>query len=372
MKKRQIFATLALVEGLLEKGYLVRLFTLKQMQAGQLPAGAPIHPMYNHYKKKLTEKIKRCLFLWNGHKRYLNMDPAVDAIPPVSGIGMTFWMKHIHAKTVISTRESLHFFLQEATSEMIKNRLYFFHTSSNLIETLFPGVIEKLNSLGLNKVLFVTEKNRLQLKKICGFNNYESYCVLGNAVSSARSIDYNEIVSIEKTERKTGIYLLRINHERARDIQHLVAFGEYVKRNNIEDIKIDVYGDGDYVEQFTNQLLDSELDDIIGYCGAITDIKSAIARYDFAIDFSENQSFGMVYIESILNGKMIFCRHNEGSDEVLKDIPQCFFKSNEELIEKIRQLDDVSQEMLRNNYTVISRVYSRKAIATKFVAFMED
>ena len=165
---------------------------------------------------------------------------------------------------------------------------------------------------------------------------------------------------------------MRINHERARDIQHLVAFGEYVKRNNIEDIKIDVYGDGDYVEQFTNQLLDSELDDIIGYCGAITDIKSAIARYDFAIDFSENQSFGLVYIESILNGKMIFCRHNEGSDEVLKDIPQCFFKSNEELIEKIRQLDDVSQEMLRNNYTVISRVYSRKAIATKFVAFMED
>ena len=362
-----VFATNALVEGLLEKGYSVRLFTLKRMQGGQLPAGAQVHPMYNHYKKKLSEKLKRVLFLWDGHKRYLKMDPAVDAIPPVSGVGMTFWMKHIHAKTVVSTRESLHFFLNEATSKFIKNKLYFFHTSSDLVDKLFPGAMEKMSRLNIEKALFVTEKNRQQLFEKYGLNNYGEYCVLGNSLSSVRSINRAEISPIADRIIREGLYLLRINHERADDIERVIEFGTYLQSNKIDNIIINVYGTGDYVEKFVDKLLEYELEEIIRYCGSTNDLKGTMKTHDFVVDFSNHQSFGMIYIESILNGKMVFCMHNEGSDEVLQDIPECFYNSYQELIEKVNELGEMELSTLEKNYDIISQKYSRAAIAEKFI-----
>ena len=52
-------------------------------------------------------------------------------------------------------------------------------------------------------------------------------------------------------------------------------------------------------------------------------LKSTVKNHDAVVDFTLNHSFGMPYIEAILNGKMVYCTENTGSREVLNgnDLP---------------------------------------------------
>lgn len=362
-----VYATKALAEGLLEKGYMLRMFTCKQMKAWNHPAGAPMHPMYFHYKRHLIDRIKVKAIRGKWHYGYLKNDPALSAMPPISGLGMKYWMKKMHANTVVSTRESLHLFLEEAKSSFIKNKVYFFHSASNWVDSLFPSVMERLSELRLDKVVFVTETNRNNILEKYSLTNYQKSCVLGNAIDSTRCIVESDISPIGKKESLCFCALLRINSERAPDIDRMFQFAQYLKKMGADDISIDVYGDGDYKKQFVELLKSKELGSYIYYRGQNPNVRSILQTHDGAIDFSVNQSFGMVYIETILNGRMVFCRHNEGSDEVLAEMPECFYETDKELLEKLYLVKNESVESLRKRYDIIQRKYSRKVVSDRFV-----
>lgn len=365
-----VFATKALAEGLAEKGYAVRMFTCKQMNNWQFPAGVPMHPMYFHYRRRLIDKIKVKAIRNKKHYRYLANDPARAAMPPISGLGMTYWMKHIHANTVVSTRESLHFFLHEAASPMIKNKVYFFHTTAQMVDGLFPGCMQQLNEMNLSKVVFVTERNKNALEEQFGFKNYQQSCILGNSLDSSRSIERDQIEAIEMKDEYRFCTLLRISKERADDIERMIQFAVYLKEQHATNMCIDVYGAGDYVDMLRYRIEDMEVEDYIRYCGVANNVCKVYKEHDAAIDFSAKQSFGMIYIEAILNGKMVYCRHNEGSDEVLQGVPESFFETDAELLGKLQHITEQTVDMLQERYDRISERYSRKAIADRFEAFI--
>lgn len=79
----------------------------------------------------------------------------------------------------------------------------------------------------------------------------------------------------------------------------------------------------------------------------------------------------MPYIEAVLNGKMVFCTDNTGSREVLANVDGCVYKSYEDLLDKIEQFSDITDEKLLENYDEISKVYSRKVLANKFIGFID-
>lgn len=53
----------------------------------------------------------------------------------------------------------------------------------------------------------------------------------------------------------------------------------------------------------------------------------------------------MIYLEGILNSKMIFCKRNEGAKEVLDGI-DAFYDNYDELKDKILNLNNISKEEL--------------------------
>lgn len=367
-----VFATRALAEGLAEKGYVVRMFTCKQMNEWRFPAGVPMHPMYCRFQRRLIDLIKAKAIRGKRHYRYLLSDPACAAMPPISGLGMTYWMKNIHANTVVSTRESLHFFLNEATSPLINNKIYFFHTTAKLVDELFPGCIQKLNEMELSKVVFVTEGNKKALEQQFGFKNYQQACVLGNSVDSARSIERTQIQTVGEKEKYSFCTLLRVSKEREADIRRMIQFAAYLKEQQVTNMHIDVYGGGDYVNALKKQIADAGVANYVEYCGVEKDVSKVYREHDAAIDFSEKQSFGMVYIEAILNGSMVYCRHNEGADEVLRNMPECFYETDAELLDKLQHVADQTIEMLQERYDKISNRYSRNVIANRFEEFIEQ
>lgn len=109
--------------------------------------------------------------------------------------------------------------------------------------------------------------------------------MLGNTLESSRSVAREDIGAEEEDDNKKkvdepqrdyflGMYLLRISHEREADINNLIGFAKYLKEQNVDDIVIDVYGTGDYLNEFLDKIFDNEVEDYICYCGETSNPKN--------------------------------------------------------------------------------------------------
>lgn len=368
-----VFATRSLAEAFLEKGYLVQLLSLKKNQKPQnMPCALNLYTLYDANRRSVLNLFKRHFYRRKKLFSYLKYDKDIVNLKPYAGFKLTKWLETTNSETVISTRESLHLFLNDAASASIKNKIYFFHCPVEIFESVFPNILGELNKCDINKAVFVTETNRQKFIEDLNFTNYKQHIVLGNCLESSRSVARDEIMPVEEKEVYRGIYLLRVSQDRKTDIDNLIGYGKYLRDNNIDRIRIDVYGTGDYVDAFIDTLVDEDLTDYICYNGSTPNGPAKIREHDAVVDFSLNHSFGMPYIEGIMNGKMVFCEENQGSKEVMSKIPSAFIRSYEDLTKKILGLPEITVEQLQEYYDIISDKYSRKALAEKMIDYLNQ
>ncbi len=369
-----VFATRSLAEALLEKNYLVQLISLKGFKKfDKMPYGLQLTPLYIDGGRTKTELLKRTIPKWNCLYGNLNYDCSKKYLRPYSNLALESMLKNLKSKTLVSTRESMHLYMNGNLSDHIENKIYFFHCASSVVCDLYPEAFKRISKEKLGKVVFVTEESKQAYKRDLNYDNYEDSLVLGNALEISRSVERDEITVEENSEKNdfNGMYLVRISPERKSDLDNLLGFADHLKKHNIEGITISVYGNGGYLNEFLNAIYDNELEDYIKYCGETNNPKIEMQKYDAVVDFTLNHSFGMPYIEAILNGKMLYCADNIASREVLKGIDGCIYTSYEDLVEKIRNFPRVTEEQLKTNYDKISETYSRSVLADKFIEFME-
>ena len=264
----------------------------------------------------------------------------------------------------------MHTYLKNAKSKNIKNKIYFFHTDYKVLKEQFKGLIDALKNTKLEKVAFVTNNARENYEKELGYNNYENYEIIENCLDSSRMIEKKEITPVKNKNKYDAIYLLRISKDRIDDINNLISFAEHLKQNKNNTIRINVYGIGDYVEEFEDIIKTKKLQKYVKYQGLTTQVSETIRMYDCMIDFSLNHTFGMTYIEAILNGKMVFAMRNSGSLEVLEELPNCYINSYDDLLNKVNNLKNITLDELRKNYDIIQEKYSRKKISNKFINYI--
>ncbi len=366
-------ATKALAEGLLEKNHLVELISLKKTaNTTPFPYGLNIQYLYFPKTKSLKERLDRLFHKSQNNYSYLNYDCDKKNLSPYCGYKLNELMKNIKTNTIVSTRESIHLFVNDCSSNLVKNRIYFFHTANNVLNDFFPGIIDEIKKTRMKKVVFVTEQNKINYKTENGLENYDESIILGNPLESVKMIEKSKIEGIEKKKEYSGIYLLRISKDRINDIKNLIEFGKYLKNNKVKNITLDVFGSGDYVEKMIDMIEDYDLTDYIKYRGLTLEVSKELQEHDVLIDLSVNNSFGMTYIEAVLNGKKVFCMKNQGSSEVMKEIPNTFIESFEDLCNKINKLDKVTKKELVKNYEIIEKTYSRSVLANKFIDFLDE
>lgn len=95
-------------------------------------------------------------------------------------------------------------------------------------------------------------------------------------------------------------------------------------------------------------------------------------NHDAVVDFTLNHSFGMPYIEAILNGKMVYCTENTGSREVLNGIDGCIYTSYADLLDKIRKFPQVTDDQLRSNYDKSVRYIQERFSARNSLIFLKN
>lgn len=368
-----VFATRSLAEAFEEKGYLVQLLSLKKTNKPRnMPYALNLFALYDANRMSLLNLFKR--HAYRGKKLYSHLvhDKDIVNLKPYAGYRLAKWLDETNSETVISTRESLHLFLNDAASESIKNKIYFFHCTAEVVEDIFPDIVNQMNKCDIEKAVFVTDSNKEKYIEKFGFKNYKESITVGNCLESSRSVRREDIEAVEEKDLYRGIYLLRISEERKDDIDNLIGYGCYLRDNNIDGIKIDVYGAGNYEDEFIDKLIEEEITDYICYKGSTPDGPAEIRNHDAVVDFSYKHSFGMPYIEGVMNGKMVYCMENVGSREVMSDIPGAYIESYEDLTKKILSLPEISVERLQENYDIISKIYSRPVLAEKMLKFMDE
>ena len=367
-------ATMALAESLLKEGCFVELISLKKLDEMRHvpPAGLNFQFIQWDNSGSIREKYNRGRHRSPENYSHLENDFGRKYLHPFVGYTLDKLMKTIKTNTLVSTRESLHLFLNDCTSENVKNKVYFFHTIADVVDEVFPNLMDKLKEIQIEKAVFITDKNRMALKEKFDYDNYDSYVDLGNTLIESKMINREEITSVETKEKYCAIYLVRLSKEREKDIENMIEFAKYVKSKNIENIEIDVFGDGDYVDAFLELIEKNDLSNIIHYKLSTETPIEEIMAHDFMIDFSLNHSFGMTYIEAILNGKKVFCMENPGSQEVMEGIENSYIESYQWLCEQIDCIDKISREELQYNYDKIQEKYSQSTVAKKFLNFINE
>ena len=367
-----VSSTKALAEGLVQEDYFVELYSILKTDANNSkPNGINFkHGFYRH-SNSFKEKIKYKAFHLTRNYGYLGHEENLKGINPYSSYHLKKTLKGIKSRTVVSTRETLHLYLEECKSDFIENKIYFFHAPADTLDVMYPGIIDKIKQRTLKKAVFVTEANRLALKELFDYDNYKEFTVIGNALEENKIIDKKDIEAVPKKDKYVGIYLLRLSKDRMDDLNNLVNFAKHLKKNNISNIGIDVFGGGAYATEFMDIVLDNDLDNIINYRGKTNFPFSEIKNHDFMADFTLNHSFGMIYIEGVLAGRKVFCMKNQGSTEVMQGIDNTYIESFDWLVDQINNISEISLDELHHNYEIIMSRFSQKAVSEKFLDFLD-
>lgn len=371
-----VSATKALAEGLMEQGYMVDLLSLKKTRVGSpTPPGVVIRNLYRG-GKSISSKIKRfvrfkcCL-------GSLQLDINASLLIPYIGIALRRYLATTNSSTVVSTRETIHPFLNKTDNPKINNKIYYFHTDPSIINEYYPGIMPILKQCKLENVAFTTQQSMDDYRKMFGFDNYQNFVVTGNTLQSSQMLSQDETMSADTNTElaKTtssieniirGASLIRMSTDRKDDINRIIQFGKFLKAKNVDDIIIDVYGKGNYRDEFIDDIDRNGVGQYIRYAGATNNPYSVIRKKDFVVDFAKSHSFGMSYIEAILNGKICFATKNNGSDDVLAGMPECIYSSWNDLLNKIQSVPEGTREQAYLRYKTINEKYGRQAVASRF------
>jgi hypothetical protein len=276
------------------------------------------------------------------------------------------YLKNCTAHTLVATRESLYSFVNEVENPFIKNKVYFFHTDYGSLNTLFPGFSNELDKINYDKVVFVSKHNKESYNQ--NFNiKANKQVVIGNSLTSNKIIDRNNIKACGKKSNYKGICLLRLANDRIGDIDRIIEFGNYLKEQKCKKFIINVYGNGSAVNYFKRAIRKNKLSNIIYYKGLTDDPFGESQKHDFIIDFSINQSFGMIYLEGVLAGKKIYASSNGGSNEVLKKMKENIYSDFDDLYKKLNNIDKVTTDELVKYYDILLEDYGPQKVADEFI-----
>lgn len=397
-------STMNLAESLLEQEYLVEAISLYRPATKRYkhPYGLNVRPLFWKTTPSRKERLTRRLHQRKSNYGHLKYDPKISSLDPSCGYYLKKIMNNIRSKTVISTRESTHLFLNDCKSDKLKNRIYFFHTPAESKEDAYSNVLEQIKNVNVEKAIYVSEndvkvwENELGIKAPSSRVILENYLVR-NQISNELNMDsefidgdyklkemsiedippeertlINEfkilnLANIEDKERHYGICLANLDKYYIDDIKAIINFGVYLKENGIDNIKLDVIGKGDYSYRFLKLIVKHDLFDYINYLGVNRNIIYEIKKHDFMVDFSANPSYNIHYLQGVLNYKKVFCMENPKSLEIFRDIPNTFIESDEWLCEQINDIDNVNLKEVYDNYRTVKDRYDDEIITRDLI-----
>ena len=368
-------STMSLAQDLLNAGYLVEAISLFR-QEKRFNAPNALNSLYLYWKDttSLKEKIARKKYFLNRGYGDLKYDNKINLFHPSIVQELNRLMKNIKSKTVISTRESLHLYLDKCTSPHVKNKIFYFHTPLDGRDENYDTLFDKIRDVNIEKSIFLSQtdmdfyENEMDLKISSSRLIYNPKIVENQFINinmnsdfidenyKLRKIDITtildddlrreykllDLVNTEMKDSYTGLCMVSFSSYYLGELKEIIEFGKYLKKNNIDNITVDVVGNGDYSLEFINLIAENDLFDYINFLGNNLNMIYEIRRHDFILNFSKNPNHAMYYLQGVFNYKKVFCFENDKSREIFKSIPNTFIKSYDWICNHINNLYKLS------------------------------
>lgn len=342
-------------ESLLKQNYLVSLLSLtKSKSKKNMPFGLNINYLHWNKSHPLKRKLINSIFKSDKYFSYLNHEQDKNNLHPYMGYKLSEVLKNLRSNTVISTRESLHLFLNDADSDEINNKIYLFPHDSNQIDKMFPYIAEKLEKLDIQDTIFFDKSTQDDIHGKLKYSNCNSE-ILNTLLIPGDYPTIEELTeTFENNENKLAKSVFQgisFVIDKA-SIINLMEFGCYLKENNIKNIMIDAHVKSEDFEEFMKLINDNQLYGIITCRDWTEDYVKSITNKDFTLDMSNNNS-NIYNVSSILNGKKVFY-NTKNNDSIINSIPESYIESHSWLYEKINSLNELSYDELINSYLLIT------------------
>ncbi|MDR3127862.1 MAG: glycosyltransferase [Bifidobacteriaceae bacterium] len=366
-------ATISLAEALVKLGHNVTLLSIKQAGDRVFPKGVKVLRFYLEDDKSFRGKLKLKLHRSNKWYKELLVDSYIrNLLQPYGLYRLKKWLAKNKADAVVTVRESFHPILYKCQNKELVNKLYYFHIRPDTTKTVVPIIDKVLQNYKLENALFITESVRQFVKNNLGYDNYQAYTIMGNTISVKGIIDRQQIKVISKGHVLQGCILTRFSPGKEKDLANIINGAKYIKAKAAKKIIINVYGSGSLKKSFEQEVIKQKLTDILHFHPTAPTSYEAIANCDFVIDFSNEQGFGMVYIESILQGKPVLATKNTGSQEVLRGLENYIYNNHSDMLNKILALPDLTKSNLQQAYDIIYKKYSPEVVAKRFLDIFAD
>ena len=398
-------STMSLAENLLNEGYLVETISLLRQQDCFNPPNA-LNRIYLYWKDTVSkkEKLSRKKYSLKSNYGDLKYDNKIDLFHPSIPSQLDKLMKNIRSNTVISTRHSLHLYLDKCSSSKVKNKIYYFSSPLDDINENYNKLLDKIKKTDIGKSIFLSKKdvefyeNNLNFKTPSSKLIYEPGIIENQFLDmdfdsdfidenyKLKEIDtdtliddenlmkeYNllKLINIDKKDFYTGLYLVSFSEYYSDELNEIIEFGKYLKENNIENIKIDIIGKGDYSPNFIQLIAENDLSGYVNIMENNLNILHEIRSHDFILNLSKNPNHPMFYLLGVFNYKKVFCIENDKSSEIFADIPNTFIESYEWLCNQIPNLYKLSFKDFDDYANMVKNNYINEDMAKKLLEYIE-
>ncbi len=261
-------------------------------------------------------------------------------------------IKSIDTGYLISTRESYHSLLN--INSLISNdkKIYFFHSDSEILEGQ-KEIVKSIesNNHNMKKNIFVSKNT---MDKVTKYINLKDKYLLYNSYQPKKM---NFIYKYKKENKINILYISRIHKEKGS--HHLI---ELIKKIDNEKFYFHIFGNGPYLEEMKKELNNLKNKNYFLY-GPTDIVEEAYNISDFTVVLSKNESFGMVYIESILLNKPVLTFENDGSKEVLEGCENVFVDNIDDIVNKLEsssKREDILKSLPKNYKVIYNRFSSEE------------
>lgn len=188
------------------------------------------------------------------------------------------------------------------------------HTLRYLVDEEVRKKLVTFNSIGF--------RNDSLLKRFEG--NYESIRNLLYVCPSGLDDDYYTSIDYTSVERKFGNNLLSIVYVgifQKRKFPESIVEAIYKQRNDIPNVKVDFIGEGNEINKVKNLVDKYRLNNkVVFHNRVLRDrVREILEITQLFIMISENEAFGLVYLEAMACGCIVIASRNEGFDGIIKD-----------------------------------------------------
>ncbi len=166
----------------------------------------------------------------------------------------------------------------------------------------------------------------------------------------------------------------------------ITTAGSLIKRKNIDliikslskiqnkNIKLKIIGEGKEEKRLKSLAKQCKLQDKVTFTGHISrnEVMQELYNSDIFVLISDNETFGLVYLEAMSAGNIVIAKKNDGIDGILKDGENAFLinpNTNELIncIEKIISLNENERNTIINNAKETAKTYSSKSAAENYI-----